>query len=169
MIKTIRNVIVKGMYESTGLTTVTTDSNHKKPNYPFFSYKFTTLRQNSGEAGSLYDVVVDSTSEEFDKDILRVLAYQPAAIISFNAYSDDLLECQESIIKAWEWFKLKGNQDLDNNNLVVIDMTDIQDRTVFLGEEYEYRQGFDVRVRFLHTFDNRLETIEEAKMKGEIK
>ena len=168
MIQTIRNVIVSGISKDTSLLVVDTDNSHKKPPYPYYSYKFTTLRKNSNEAGNLNYYFEKSTDERFRNDYIEELSFQPSVVISFNSYSKDIVQCQENILKAWEWFKLKGKQELANNNLVVVDLSNIQDRTIQIADFYEYRQGFDVEIRYLHKFDRRLETIEEKEIKGEI-
>lgn len=56
MIMTIREVIVSGLKEYTGLQTIDTDSNYRRPEYPFYSFKFTTLLQKDrGQGNYLYD------------------------------------------------------------------------------------------------------------------
>lgn len=169
MIQKLRNLIVKGLKEDTGLICVDTDNPHKKPSYPFFSFKFTTIRQNVGEAGVYEDDFVESLDKRFKYDVRTTATFQPKTILSFNCYSNDLVKSQEQILKAWEWFKLKGRRLLAHNNIVVVDVGNIQDRSIFLVDNYEYRQGFDVEFRVLHQFENRTETIEEHKIKGGFK
>lgn len=166
MIKDLRDLFVKGIYEDTGLLVVPTDNPNKKPKYPYFSYKFTTLRQNIGEAGVFEDDFVKSTDKRFKYDVRTTATFQPKAIVSFNCYSDDLIDSQEQILKAWEWFKLKGRRILADKNIVVVDVGNIQDRSIVLVDNYEYRQGFDVEFRVLHQFEDRIETIEKYKIEG---
>ena len=89
--------------------------------------------------------------------------------MSFNAYSDDLEECQDAILRAWESFRFKGRRILGDINYVVVNVGDIQDRTVYLTGKYEYRQGFDVEFRVLHQMEDRAETIESYKIQGGFK
>lgn len=166
MIKNLRDLFVKGIYEDTGFFVVPTDNPNKKPKYPYFSYKFTTLRQNIGEAGVFEDDFVKSEDKRFKYDVRTTATFQPKVIVSFNCYSDDLIDSQEQILKAWEWFKLKGRRILADNNIVVVDVGNIQDRSIVLVDNYEYRQGFDVEFRVLHQFEDRIETIEKYKIKG---
>ena len=86
-------------------------------------------------------------------------------MISFNCYSDDIAECLDKIYKAWDYFKHGGNDLLALDNIVVVRVEDITDRTIALGDRYEYRYGFDVEFRFLHEIERRRETIEKYKFK----
>lgn len=166
MIKNLRDLLVKGIYEDTGLIVVPTDNPNKKPKYPYFSYKFITLRKNVGESGVYKDDFVESLDKRFKYDVRTTATFQPKTIISFNCYSDDLIETQENILRAWEWFKLKGRRILANNNIVVVDVGNIQDRSIVLVDNYEYRQGFDVGFRVLHEFSDRFENIDSYKIDG---
>lgn len=167
-IQQIKNTIIKGLYQHTKLLVIDTDNNNKKPKHPYYSYKITTIRKNSKEKGNYSYRFEKSENPNFRNDYVEELSFQPSMVMSVNCYSLDIAECQDNILEAWEWFKLKGKLYLSNNNLVVVDVGDIQDRTVALVDNYEYRYGFDVNIRYLHEFDTRLETIEEAKLKGGI-
>ena len=168
MIRTIRKLFVKGLHDELGIITVDTDNNIKKPDYPYFSFKYTTLRQNSIEAGNKTYYFDKSENENFENDYVENISFNTKIIMSFNAYSNDILECQEVALKAWEWFKHKSKTLFSDNGIKVVTVGNIQDRTAFLVEEYEYRQGFDIEFRVIHSIENRNETIEEWKMEGEI-
>lgn len=169
MIKKLRETFVKELNEETNLLVVQTDSNHKKPKYPYYSYKFITLRQNTGEGGVLKESFESSLNQNFKYDVVSTLEFQPKSIMSFNAYSDDLEECEEAAIKAWEWFRFKGRRILSYANYIVVNVGNITDRTALLGEAYEYRYGFDVEFRLVQEIKDRTETIESYKIEGGIK
>ena len=164
MINDLKNLIVNKINGFTGLTTVDTDNPNKKPDYPFYSMKFTSIKRDKVMQGNLYEDFADSLDPRFTYDVLYTLERQPHAIISFNCYSDTLSETFDYIAKAWEYFAFYGYQTLKDNNFIVINVTDIQDRTLFDGVTYEYRQGFDVEIRFLHTMEERIENIETYKI-----
>lgn len=168
MIKKLRKAFVKGLYEDTGLQVVMTDNNHKKPEYPFYSYKFTTLRQNVGEAGVLKEDFEKSLDPRFKYDVVETLEFQPNVIMSFNSYSLDYEECEHYILKAYEWFKLRGRRLLSYENIVVVDVSNITDRTIVLVDNYEYRLGFDVTFRVFHEFSDMFENIDSYKINGKI-
>lgn len=168
MIKKLRETFVKELSKYTGLLVVQTDNNYKKPKYPFYSYKFTTLRQNVGEGGVYKEGFAKSLDKRYNYDVVTTLEFQPKVIMSFNCYSEDEFEAEDYILKAWEWFRLKGRSILSDENIVVVEVGDIGDRTVFLVDNYEYRKGFDVEFRVLHQFSDRSETIETYKIDGKI-
>ncbi len=164
MIMTIRKVIVSGLKGYTGLQAIDTDSNYRRPEYPFYSFKFTTLLQKDrGQGNYLYDFP-ESLDPNFKYDYRETYQHQPNYVISFNAYSDNLIECQESIQKAWAWFKQAGYQDFKDKNFVVVDVGNIADRSIFKDVSFEYRYGFDVRIRYLHEVERRTENIETYKI-----
>lgn len=165
MISQLRNIMVEELYKDLGLNVVHTDSNGPRPDYPFYSYKFTTLRQGTGEGGVLKGTFADSLDPNFKADYVETLEFQPKVIMSFMAYALDSDQCQDIALRAWEWFRLKGRRKLGNNNIVVVDVGDIQDRSITIAGSYEFRQGFDVEFRVLHEFDDRLETIETYVIK----
>ena len=157
-IQKIRNVIVKGINEYTGLNTVDTDNPHEKPSYPYYSYKITTLYTPDKFIGVSRKVNKDNTIKE-------TRTTQPTMTISFNSYSDNVVEANQAALKAWEWFKFVGYLSLKDKGIIVVDVMAVQDRTVFLSPSYEYRQGFDVVLRATHTIEREIETIEEFEFK----
>lgn len=164
MIRDLKNLVVKDLHKLTGLTLVDTDNPNRKPAYPFYSMKFTSIQRDEVMQGNMYEDFVESKDPRFTYDVLYTLARQPKAIISFNCLSDDLMEVHEMVSKAWEYFTFYGTESLKSHNFVVVNVMDIQDRTAFDGVNYEYRQGFDVEIRFLHTMEKRMENIETYKI-----
>lgn len=164
MIMTIRELIVQGLKGYTGLIAVDTDSNIRRPAYPFFSFKFTSLLQDDeGEGNFLWDFP-PSLDERWKHDYRETFSHQPYYVISMSAYADSLIECQGAIQLAWDWFKQASYQDFKDKNLVVVEVGNITDRTVFKDVAFEYRYGFDVRIRRLHQVERRTETIESYKI-----
>ena len=157
-ISDIRNTIVKGIKEYTGFITVDTDNPHNKPKYPYYSYKMTSLYVPDQFTGTLGQINKIDTIEQS-------LVLQPKMTISFNSYSDDVVEANQAALKAWEWFKFVGYLKLKDKNIIVVDVMSIQDRTVMLVDDYEHRQGFDVVFRTTHTIEREIETIEKFEFK----
>lgn len=164
IITKLRQLIASNLSKDTGIMVVHTDSNAPRPEYPFYSYKFTTVRQNQGESGNLKRSFEKSEDTHFKYDYVETLEFQPKVIMSFMCYAKDVEDCEKISYKAWEWFRLKGRRILANENIVVVNVGDIQDRTTLLITNYEYRQGFDVEFRILHEFEDRMETIENYKI-----
>jgi len=167
-ISEITKVIVSGLNKYTGLTVVETDNPHNRPAYPYLSYKITNLRHQINEGGEHERYFDKSLDDRFKYDYIEAVKYEPYIILSINAYGDSTISAQGSAINALHYFKHAGYYDISRVNAVVVDTTDIIDRTVFEVDKYEYRYGFDVRIRYMEEITRRIETIEEAITKGEI-
>lgn len=165
MIGKLKEKIVKGLHAYTGLEVVDTDNNYKRPDKPFYSYKITSIKTNANGEGNYSEDFPESLDERFKHDYREKVELQPQVVISFNCYSDDIAECLEKTYKAWDYFKHGGNDLLALDNIIVVRTEEITDRTVILGDKYEYRYGFDVELRFLHEIERRRETIEEYEFK----
>lgn len=150
MIQTIREVI----NDYTGLYIVDTDSNSSKPDYPYYSYKLISMDLAPKQTGAVDE---------------NVMTLDSNYIISFNSYSDNLNVARESIIKLWELFKFTARHVLSLENIIVVNLTNIQDRTIYIVENFEYRFGFDVEIRKIKTIKRDVETIETYKVEGGIK
>lgn len=165
MIGKLKEEIVSGLHAYTGLKVVDTDNNHNRPERPFYSYKITSIKTNASGEGNYSSDFPASLKSEFKYDYREKVELQPQVVISFNCYSDDIAECMDKIYQAWDYFKHGGNDLLALDNIIVVRTEDITDRTVVLGDRYEYRYGFDVELRFLHEIERRRETIETYKFK----
>src|SRR5574344_1359432 len=165
MIGKLKKEIVKGLHAYTGLEVVDTDNNYRRPKKPFYSYKITSIKTNANGEGNYSEDFPKSLKSEFKHDYRETVKLQPQVVISISCYSSDIAECLEKTYKAWDYFKHGGNDKLALDNIIVVRTEEITDRTVILGDRYEYRYGFDVELRFLHGIERRRETIEEYKFK----
>lgn len=108
-----------------------------------------------------YAYTGQSKTEEYEDKYKEIVHLQPQIVYSFNSYSDNVVDAYDTILKAWEWFKFIGYQVLKGNNLVVVNVGAIQDRTVFLTPDYEYRYGFDVELRTVHTIERIVDALKD--------
>lgn len=159
MIDKVLDAIQEGIYNDTGLMIVDTDNNEKKPKYPFYSFKILSSPLSPNQVGAMEVKAGEDIIEES-------LVMDSNMIISFNAYSDKVRDSHKFVLKAWEWFKFKGYHYLSDRDIVVVNLSNIQDRTITIVDKFEYRQGFDVELRVLHQIDRELETIETYKIEG---
>ena len=153
------------LFDHTKRIVVDTDNITEKPDYPFYSIKAITIRQDAGEAGNYSADFVKSLDERFRYDYLERLETQPNAVISVNAYGKDNTTASNAAMDAFGFFKFAGRLKLEKENYIVVDITDIQDRAILNVDNYEYRYGFDVRIRYVHSIERRTETIETYKIK----
>ena len=171
MIGELKKLITNGIFAYTGKLAIDTDNDNPRPDYPYYSFKIISIKTNAGGEGNYTYSFPKSLDERFKYDYMETVDLQPQVVVSFNAYSRDISQCMDEITKAWDYFKHIGVPDYMNNNIAVVRVGTINDRTIVMGEKYEYRYGFDVEFRILHTIERRSETIEKYKFnrKGNVK
>jgi len=153
-----KNVIIMGLNEYINVPVVPTDTADRKPNYPYMSYKI--LSALEGNTFALVDEIIPSDNPAFQYDVEVTRKEQSHFTISMNAYSLNEDEARELAIKATDWFNFYGTRFLSSHNLVVVNTTNINDRTQQIVDDYERRYGFDVRIRAARGITKRVETIE---------
>lgn len=158
----IRNIIISGLYKDLEVIVVPTDTNAPKPEYPFLSYKFTTIFRSDAK-NKLYKTI-PSIYEQFEYDVGVTVAQQPQMILSISSYSLDDGESADLANQARKWFELEGRQYLKDNGIIVVDITNIQDRTIQIVDNFEVRFGFDVRIRVYDETKTRIESIEKVNI-----
>lgn len=136
-----------------------TDSVEARPELPFASYKVLVPRivQNGPESGHTLHI-------ETDTEVIEQKITDVEATFSFNFYGRTDLEAMELAAKAEEYLDFVGEDVLAFRGLVVVEITNIQDRTLYLGDAYEYRVGFDVRFRVQEIKERTSPLIEEAEI-----
>lgn len=161
----IIETIKKELFKETHRMVVNTDNVRCKPPAPFYSLKMLTLRQGSGEEGNQLHEFVDSSNKKYKYDYLEILESQPCAIISLMAYDKTQAGAMAAAYDAYSFFKFNARQRLKDKGYVVADITDITSRTVLNVDNYEYRYGFDIRIRYIESLYSRTDNIEEYKIK----
>lgn len=155
------DVIKDELFAHTKKVVVDTDNNEKKPKMPFYSAKMLTLRQDAGEEGNYLHEFVDSEDKNYKYDYLEILESQPNAIISMMAYDRTPEEAMAAAYDAYSFFRFAKRRRLKEQGYVVVDITDIQDRTVLNVDNFEYRYGFDVRIRYVERLYSKAANIEK--------
>lgn len=165
-IKTIRNKVVSCLYKYLEVPVVMLEQTENKPPYPFVGYKFTATNISDGTLGVHTADIVPSTNKKFESDIEEVVYYQPQVRLSITAYSEDDIDTEETIKKAYDWFKHVGYYDLQDINTVVVKVSDITPRNTLIVGDYERKSGFDVTIRTVDVIRRRLEIIESVSTKN---
>lgn len=136
MIEAIRKELLK----DTGILVIPTNTTAKKPQLPYATINATSpWIDDRGYADTFI------YSDENGSHMKRSEAYQ--MVFSINIYAvNDAVTIQ--IAKTLRnWFVSKGDSFLEELNLVVVTRGNIENRTTFLVDSYEYKHGFDVRLR----------------------
>ncbi|MFJ7841586.1 LIC_12616 family protein [Lysinibacillus sphaericus] len=153
----IRQPIIKGLRGYTGATTITAETTAKQPEYPFIALKFTTAGQSVGQVAETVEGYATGVIEQ-DLEL----------VVSITCHAKDISEAHDLSHKARAYFLGKGNIDLSDVNITIVEALAITNRDVFLNIEYERRYGFDVRlrVRGRESFD--IDVIESIDATGTI-
>lgn len=157
----IRNGIVAGLYQHLRVPVVPTDTNQPKPPYPFVSYKFTTLYRPDAT------VMIRSPDPDSEQDVEYTLKEQPQMVLSISTYSLDEAEAYSLALQVQAWFKLHGYRYLKELNLIVVNTTALQDRSILIVDNFEKRIGFDVILRTYSEQKARVEGIEVYTLEGD--
>lgn len=162
----LRNVIVKGIQESTGLPIVPTNSVDNRPIAPYHSYNFITPYAPRDSP------ITWVTTDKDEGNVMVTRGELPSITLSLlthsNAETD--IECMQEAFELRKWFYHDGNDKLKRMGIVITNIGAIQDRTILQNEtEYQYRVGFDVQMRVINKTANVVSTIEEVEHRQETK
>lgn len=133
-------IIRKQIHKDTGVLVIPSNTKAKKPPLPYASINVTSpYIKDVGQA----DIHVIEDAEGLKKQ--RSESYK--FVFSINVYATTDAEAMRLARDVRSWFYLTGESYLDGMNIVVTDLLNIENRTIFLVDSYEYRHGFDVQLR----------------------
>ncbi|MFP7735507.1 LIC_12616 family protein [Priestia aryabhattai] len=144
----------------TGIQIIKSNTINKPPPLPYGVYNITSPYIKGRGRGALVDYAENGVSYQ-----KRIEQYK--FTISFSFYAGDIETTMENAFKVHQWFLFMGQEFIRNKNLAVVEVGNIQDRTTFLVEHYEYKHGFDVHFRATDEQIRELsETIETINLGG---
>jgi len=135
----IRSAIVRPLSVALGIPVIMGDQTGKMPPYPFVTYKMTS--PYLAPAHGVEDV------ENVDGGIRRTQEKQVEVVFSFTVHSRDADDAYQRCYALIEYFDFTGRDTLRGAGITVVEITNAQNRDVFLTVEYERRVGCDVRFR----------------------
>jgi len=153
--------VVNLLQEHISRPVILADQAAPKPPYPFISIKETSsFIPQPGQQ--------NITDEPLPQDIRQVATSQPTKVLSVTIYSDSFQTAETLSQQVHDWFSFSGHQQLKETGFVVADVTAITNRDSLIVDDYERRRGFDVTLRFVHSMERFVETIEivAGKLRG---
>jgi hypothetical protein len=158
MISAIKDMIAKA-YQDTGLRIIQANTTAPKPPLPYATYNITApyVKERGKENISVYN---DGNNNYLKRD------EQYKITISFNVYSDKTETTIDWAMKLRQWFLFFGLDFIRDLNIAVVDVGNIENRTTFLVDSYEYKHGFDVQLRLTDEQVRPIETIETISLGG---
>lgn len=156
----IRNTIIKELHNYIQKPIIPNSNTQNRPNYPFCDYSIIAL-VSSGEEGNY-------SFGDSGEDILSTVELQTKMPMSFNAYSDNEVDAYNLAKNMWNYFKHIGEMPLSLKHITIVDVMDIQNRTILEIDKYEYRYGFDVIVRYKESIERTDLTIQDYSIERKI-
>lgn len=145
-----------------------TDANSTAPTPPMPYISVNTLSKNrqNGFGWVKKETIDNDPEEDFEKDILETLHREDELTFSMNTHSDnsdEALTIAEYLHDCLEWIAI---EEMYDEGYSYVDIGPIQNRTLYMVDDYEHRYGFDVVYRINSTIERRKDTIEEAEING---
>ena len=135
-IKALNNQLRK----DTGINTVRANQVGDLPTLPYGVYNVTSpYIKDTGHGNTIYLNVPEGMQEK--------LTEQFKSMLSFNLYGVNTETTIDLANQVRRWFLFFGEEYLSDNNIVVVSVGNVEDRTTFLVDSYEYKYGFDVQLR----------------------
>lgn len=136
----VRSAIVRPLAAYLGVPIVLSDQTGDTPPYPFVTYNLTSPYLETSAHGS------ESVTQE-GSGIKRAQQKHVELVFSFTAHAKEDSDAYQLCYQIIEYFDFLGRDALRDSGIVVVEMTNAQNRDVFLTIEYERRVGCDVRFR----------------------
>ncbi|MEK4062196.1 MULTISPECIES: phage neck terminator protein [unclassified Paenibacillus] len=135
--KAIRSAIARGLKAALNIQVIEMSGGGKMPVGSFLTYDF-----RDGFGGAVgQPVITQHNSQQYRRETVTFT-------VSFNSYADATEDSIQNAMLARDWFKTAGRELLKNTlDVIVIEIGEVQNRDINIGEEWERRQGFDVDFR----------------------
>ncbi|PFR93518.1 phage neck terminator protein [Priestia megaterium] len=152
----ILETIRKQVSKDTQFLIIPADTTKEIPNLPYGTIKITSPYIRSGEGqGSEYIQDIDAKSY-----LVRDERYKQ--VLSLNIFAETEEESIEYAKTIHKWFLFFGRTFLQEQQIVVLKVGDVESRTTFLLESYEYKQGFDVRIRLSEQYRREIDSMDSV-------
>lgn len=159
MIGVIKSMIEK-IKADIGITVIQANQKGEIPPLPYAVYNITApYVKDRGQP--------NVTTRDADEELYLQYEEQYLVTISFNIYADKNETTIGNAIKLRQWFLFVGQQYLQDNGIAVVNVGNIENRTAFLVDSYEYKHGFDVQLRMTQTAEMPTEWFNKVTFKGE--
>jgi hypothetical protein len=136
----LKNIIIPEIASFCDVPVIEADQIGERPSGPHATFKVTSpYLKDVGQA----EQIMHQNGENLQ--LKHVESYK--IVVSFTAYAMDSDTSFDLAQKIHDWFAFYGSDVLDSNDIVVVEQTAIQNRDVFLIDDYERRNGFDVTLR----------------------
>ncbi|WPZ17792.1 hypothetical protein UM396_14500 [Geobacillus subterraneus] len=139
MIEAIKTIVAQA-YRDTGLRIIQANTTAPKPPLPYAVYNITvSYTKDRGRPNVAAREEADALYLDYEDSFL--------VTISFNVYADRNEATIAQAKKLRQWFLFVGQVFLQDNGIAIVNVGNVENRTTFLVDSYEYKHGFDVQLR----------------------
>jgi len=154
VIETLRKRILK----DTQFLLIPADTTKAIPELPYGTIKLISSMIRDGE-GQGIEYIQDIQSKSYQ---VRDERYKQ--VLSFNIFAENEEVALNYAKTIHQWFIFFGRTFLQEQQIVVLKVGNIEDRTTFLLESYDYKQGFDVKIRVAEQFSQEIDYIDSIQI-----
>jgi len=159
MIEIVKQMIVQAI-RSVDFEIIPTHTTKPPPPLPYATYNITApYIQERGHP--------NITAKERGGELYQYFEVQYLITISFNVYADKNESTIDQTMKLRQWFLFLGQDFLQDSGIAVVSVGNIENRTTFLVDSYEYKYGFDVQLRMTQTTEVKSDWFDKVTFKGE--
>ena len=160
MIPVVKSLITQ-IYNDTNIRVVKADTTAPAPSLPYGVYKVTSpYIKEAGMANEMYEDNLDGLT------MVREESYKSTLSMNIYAKTDEEAVELASIIR--NWFTFQGEQTISDLGIAVTMVGNIENRTTFLVDSYEYKHGFDIQLRLPNIQTKVLDHFDTVEMGGVI-
>ena len=152
----IRNALVNSLSEALGIPVILSDQVSPEAEVPFVIYSVIAPYATTGELGDHTQHM--ATDDDGSENLVDTRRVQPTATFSFTACSENRWKGDEYIFgddeaqsitsAAIGFFLQSGYYNLSTKGIVVVEVTNVGNRTTLIIDEAARRYGFDLRIRY---------------------
>ena len=153
-ITAIKEMIAR-IKQDTGVQIIKGNTTAPRPSLPFGMYNITSPYIKGRGRGA-------NTFYSDDTNLYEKREEEYRFTLSFSIYAQDTETTISLAHKVRQWFLFLGREFIQDKKLVVANVGNIENRTTFLVDSYEYKFGFDVQFRDVDEQIKVIEAIEEA-------
>ena len=154
MIPVIKTLISQ-VFKDTGIRVVKANTTDPIPTLPYAVYNTTSSYiKDVGQGNETY--------EDIEDGLIAIKSEQYKMVLSINVYAlDDETAIQKAMILR-NWFTFHGTSFIQKQDVAIAMVGNVENRTTFLVDSYEYKHGFDVQLRLTDKQMKEIDYIEEA-------
>ena len=150
----IRNTIISRLHKALGMPVILSDQTGERPAFPFVSYTVTSPYLPLG--GPIKTILTA------DGMPYELTTYQIEIVFSFTAHDAAADGAITTALKMVDYYQRTAQTELASAGIVIVNVSDVQNRDQILVMEYERRSGLDVRFRVIDQTIGPAEIIETA-------